>query len=462
MSTAILPPPDEQQREEESIVIERTTSNKKMGGVRWVAGTVVLLLVLAAGVLPRIERNKRAVTHAATATNEVPLLPVVKARVSSDASDVVLPGNSEAVTVAKIYARASGYVRSRFVDIGSTVRAGQVLAVIEAPELDQEVAQAQANLAQARAALEQVKANVQQSRAAVVQARANVEAARANEEIAGTTSQRWNQLVAKGVLPRQSGDERRSAFAARQAETAATDAGLHTAEASVRAQEANVKAAEATVIAQQANVARLQRLQGFTRVVAPFDGVITERNIEQGDLVSAGAAGGDRGLFSIAQSATLRIQIDVPQTYAADIKPGMEAQVLVRERPHETFRGTVARIASALDQGSRTMRVEIQTPNSGGALLPGMYLQVKFALPRSRPTVLIPAEALVANANGTRVASVGADQKVRYLPVVVGRDLGTEIEVLDGLKGTESLLPNPGDAIREGQQVRTTEQGKRS
>lgn len=439
-----------------SIVTEPVSkpATVKTSKLRYVVAGVIGVLLLAAGVVPRVARSNRALTHAEAASSEVPLVSVVQAKITEDASDLILPGNSEAVTVARIYARANGYIRSRSVDIGSTVKAGQALAIIEAPELDQEVAQAQANLAQSRAALEQVKANLQQARASVVQAQANIQAAKANEQIAGTTSQRWNQLVAKGVLPRQSGDERRSSFEARRAETAATTAGLHTADANVTAQAANVRAAEAAVIAQQANVARLQRLQSFTRVVAPFDGVITERNVEQGDLVSAGSAG-DRYLFSVAQSESLRIQIDVPQTYAVDIKPGMAAEVLVRERPNEKFKGTVARIASALNQGSRTMRVEIQTPNEGGALLPGMYLQVRFALPRNRPTVLIPAEALVANAQGTRVVSLGADQKVHYVPVVVGRDLGREIEVIDGLQGNETLLQSPSDLLREGQPVRT-------
>lgn len=432
-----------------------SAAGKRKGGWQYVLGAAVLLLIVAAGVLPRVERSRRANAHAAEATKEIPLVETVKAKVAEGASDLVLPGNSEAVTAAKIYARASGYIRNRSVDIGSAVRTGQVLAVIEAPELDQEVAQAKANLEQSRATFEQVRANVQQAQASVVQAQANVAAAKANEDIAGTTNSRWNQLVAKGVLPRQSGDERRSAYAARQAETAASQAGLNTATANVSAQQANVRAAEAAIAAQQANLARLQRLQAFTRVVAPFDGIITERNVEVGDLVSAGGAAGDKGLFAIAQSSTLRIQIDVPQTYAVDIRQGMPAEILVREKPGQKFEGTVARMASALDPSSRTMRVEIQTPNKGGELLPGMYLQVKFALPRTRPTVLIPAEALVANAQGTRVAVLRAGQTVQYVPVTVGRDLGTEIEVLDGLKGGETLIPSPRDTLHDGDRVQT-------
>lgn len=428
---------------------------------RTLAGAAIIVLLLAGGVWPRLSRSRRAVAVAHAAETQVPVVNVVRAQVAPSTAELLLPGNTEAITMARIYARASGYIGRRMVDIGSVVKAGQALAVIESPELDQQVVQARAGAEQSRAALEQARANLEQARAAVVQAQANIQTARANEDIAATTNQRWQRLVAKGVLPRQSGDERSATFAARQAETAAAMAALRTADANVTSQQANVKAAEAAVNSQLANLNRLERLQGFEKVVAPFAGVITGRNIEQGDLVTADA-GASRELFSIAQAQTLRIQIDVPQSYAVEIKPGQPAQVLVRERPGQTFNGSVARIASALDTTSRTMRVEVQVDNRDGALLPGMYSQVKFTLSRGRPMVLVPAEALVANAQGTRVLTITADRKVRFVPVGVGRDLGTQIEVLDGLKGGESLVTSPPDTLVDGNPVQLAQaEGKK-
>ena len=199
------------------------------------------------------------------------------------------------------------------------------------------------------------------------QARANVAQAKANEEIAATTDQRWSRLVERGVLPRQSGDERRSAYLARQAESEAARAALRTSEANVISRTADLGAARANIEAQTANVRRLQQLQGFQRVLAPFDGVVTERKVERGDLVTAGSGGG-RNLFTVAQARTLRIQVNVPQSYAVDLRPGQTAEILVRERPGGKFTGTVPRTAQALDPTSRTLLVEVQVENSSGAV----------------------------------------------------------------------------------------------
>jgi RND family efflux transporter MFP subunit len=425
------------------------------------AGVLVVVLLLAAGFWPRMNRQRRAIEVARAAESELPTVAIARAELAAPNSEVLLPGNTEAVTVARIYARSNGYLRQRFADIGSLVKQGQVLATVESPETDQELEQARANAEQARANAQQVRANLQQSRAVVNQAKSNLQAARANEEIAGTTHKRWYSLVAKGVLPRQSGDERRSAFEARQAESAAAVAGLSTAEANVVSQEANVKAADAAVNAQLANVRRLERLQGFQRIVAPFDGVITERNVEQGDLVSA--TGGDKSLFSIAQARTLRIQVNVPQSYAVDIRVGQDAEVLVRERPGQIFAGKVARTANALDATSRTLLVEVQVDNSKGDLLPGMYSQVKFALTRSRPTVLIPADTLIADAKGTRVVTLRSGNRLKFANVQVGRDLGTQIEVMEGLNGSETLVRAPSDTMVDGQEVQVAKaQGGKS
>jgi RND family efflux transporter MFP subunit len=425
---------------------------KTRSTIRLAGAALLLALLVFAGVWPRVGRNREAVAIAKAAEVSRPSVLVTKVTSASANAELLLPGNTEAVNVASIYARANGYVRERLVDIGSVVKAGQTLAVIESPEVDQELAQARAALEQTKAALEQATANLEQARAGVNQARANVAQAKANEEIAATTDQRWSRLVERGVLPRQSGDERRSAYMARQAESEAARAALRTSEANVVSRTADLGAARANVDAQTANVRRLQQVQGFQRVLAPFDGVVTERKVERGDLVAAGSGGG-RNLFTVAQAKTLRIQVNVPQSYSVDLRPGQAAEILVRERPGRKFTGTVARTAQALDSTSRTLLVEVQVENSSGQLLPGMYAQVKFSIPRSAPVVIIPADALIANAQGTRVAVVDGASRVHFRNVQVGRDFGAQVEVLSGLNGDEAVASNAPDTLAEGQQV---------
>jgi RND family efflux transporter MFP subunit len=417
-------------------------------------GLVLLAILIAIGVLPRLERRREAESVAHASEISIPAVSAVSATVAPPTSELLLPGNTEPLTVAAVYARANGYVRRRYVDIGANVKAGQVLAEIESPEIDQEVEQGRAGLVQAGAALQQTKASLEQARANVRQAAANLQQARANEDISSTTNQRWERLVNKGVLPRQAGDERRSDFAAKQAATGSSEAAVNTAEAMVHSQEANVNAAQAMIDAQAANVRRLERLQGFERVVAPFDGVITERKVERGDLVTAGS-GSDKNLFSIAQVRTLRIQVNVPQAFAVDLQPGQSAELIVRERSGQKFMGTVARTANSLDSASRTLLTEVQIDNSDGMLLPGMYAQVKFNVARTQPVVIIPSDALIVDSRGTRVALITPENKVHFATVRLGRDLGSLQEILDGLKGGERLVSNPGDLLAEGQTVRT-------
>jgi RND family efflux transporter MFP subunit len=425
----------------------------------WVAAVLAAVALLGAGIIPRMQRSARAAETAETASSSLANVLVVKARLTSGSADLELPGNIQALNVASIYARTSGYVQQRLVDIGTPVKAGQLLAVIASPEVDQELAQGRAAVEQARAALEQANANLAQARAQVNQANANVAQAQANEELAATTNDRWTRLVDRGVLPKQQGDERRSAFNARHAETNAAIAAETTAEANVGSRTADVSAARAAIDAQLANVRRLEQMQSFERVLAPFDGVVTERRIEKGDLISAGS-GSDRNLFTVAQSTTLRIQVSVPQNYAVDLQPGQDAEVTLRERPGETFHGKIARTAESIAAATRTLLTEVQVDNSSGRLLPGMYAEVKFTLQRSHPVVLIPGSALVANAQGTRVAEVGQDRRVHLITVQTGRDLGTEIEILSGLSGSEQVINNPPDNLSDAQQVNVIASGR--
>lgn len=417
------------------------------------AGLLVLLTLLAAGFIPRLLRASQAEGLANEHKRQLPVVLTVQPHAAPPTSELVLPGNIEAVYVAALYARANGYVKRRYVDIGQKVGAGQLLAEIEAPEIDQELAQSRAALGQTKAAYQQARANLYESQSAVNQTRASLEQAQANQEIAKTTDSRWSRLVDKGVLPKQQGDEKRSAYHARAAEVAVAEANIQTANATVVSRQASIDAAKANIAAAQADVRRLEQMVSFERVVAPFDGVITERKIERGDLVAAGNGGGQTRLFSIAQADILRIQTHVPQAYAEDIQDGQTAQVEVRGGATPVVTGKVVRSANALDAQSRTLLTEVQVNNHKGLLLPGMYANVKFVLPRSKSLILIPADTLVVNGNGTRVVTVGADRKAHYKTVEVGRDLGSEIEVTSGLNGNEQLVSNPTDALSEGQSV---------
>jgi RND family efflux transporter MFP subunit len=223
--------------------------------------------------------------------------------------------------------------------------------------------------------------------------------------------------------------------------------------ADVSAAEANIAAAQANVTANRANVARLQQMQSFEQVLAPFEGVITARNVERGDLVRTGAAAAGKPLFSIAQSGTLRIQVDVPQSEAVNIQDGQKASVTVKERLGREYTGTIVRSAGSLDSAARTMLTEVQVDNRDGSLLPGMYAQVKFMLATQRASFIIPTSALVIDRSGMHVVTVQNNQQLHFVPVVIGKDMGTQVEVLSGIQGSDALVASPSDLLHEGQDV---------
>ncbi|MGO4518217.1 efflux RND transporter periplasmic adaptor subunit [Terriglobus sp. 2YAB30_2] len=387
------------------------------------AGAVVFLALAAVGAFPRIASYREALA----ATNEAPVthpvVSVIHATKGEPTSQLILPGNIEPLYTANLYARVDGYLDRRNVDIGTKVRAGQVLAVISSPEIDQQLSQAKATLAQSQAAL--------------LQARAALEQAKANAELARLTRERDVPLGEQHAISQQIVDSAVQNHNARVADVSAANA--------------NIAAAEASVAANQANVARLQQMQNFERIVAPFDGVITQRNVERGDLVSASAQ--SRPLFSIAQSDMLRIYVDVPQSEAVNIRDGQKASIDVTERLGRDYTGTVTRNASSLNDAARTMRTEVQVDNHDASLLPGMYAQVHFTLSQQHTSLIIPTSSLVIDHAGMHVVTVDAGQKVHFVPVTIGKDMGKEVEVLAGLKGSESLVASPGDLLSEGQHV---------
>ena len=385
------------------------------------AATIVLAAAFLGGYIPLQKRKALIISEAREQDEALPRVEVVEVGRSSQQSEIELPGNIEAITEAPILARADGYLRRRMADIGDRVESGQPLAEIEAPELDEQVRQAKASLQQARAALDEALANNEQGKA--------------NLEFARVAAERWANLVTRGAVSRQENDQYQSQYRAQLA-------GVQSLEKAVVAQRSNISAAEA-------NVARLENMQSYLVVKAPFKGVITLRNVDVGALVNSGST----LLFRIAQTRTLRTYVNVPQANSSSIHVGQPAYLTVSNLPGRKFTGGVARTANALDPNSRTLLVEVHVPNADGALLPGMYAEVDLSSTRPNPPLLIPSEALIARGEGETVALVRPDHTVHIQPVQVGRDYGDRLEVLSGLELGDIIIPNPGDAAREGLKV---------
>ena len=390
----------------------------------WSITLGVALLIAAAflgGYIPLKKRESVILNQAREQEEALPRVDVMEVGRSSTKSDLELPGNIQAVTEAPILARADGYIKTRMVDIGDRVHSGQPVAEIEAPELDQQVLQAQANLQQNTAALDQALANQRQGKA--------------NTELARVTADRWKNLAGKGVVSRQENDQYQAQY---QAQVANLDA-----------LEKAIAAARSNVTAAQANLSRLNELKGYLVVKAPFDGIVTLRNVDVGALVNAG----NTLLYRIAQMNVLRTYVNVPQSNSDSIHAGQQAQLTVSNLPGRKFDGTVARTANSLDPNSRTMLVEIQVPNKDGVLLPGMYALVNLSSPRANPPVLLPGDALIVRADGTEVAVVRPDHTIHLQRIQVGRDYGDKLEIISGLHPGDLVIANPSDTVREGVKV---------
>lgn len=390
--------------------------------IRFATAGALLIALVAFGVVPRVIRQREALAAMSESPVTHPVVTTLRPKMGEPTSVLMLPGNIEPLYNAAVYARTEGYLERRNVDIGSKVRAGQVLAVISSPEVDQQLLQARATLAQSEASLEQAKAALEQ--------------AKANAELARLTKERDLPLGEQHAISQQIVDEAVQTHHARIADVTAAGA--------------NITAAEANVTANRANVARLLQLQSFEQVVAPFDGVITARNVERGDLVTTGSAAVGKPLFNIAQSGTLRIQIDVPQSDAVNIENGQKASIDVKERLGRAYTGTVVRNAGSLDSAARTMLTEVQIDNRDGSLLPGMYAQVKFTLAQPHTSLIIPTSALVVDHGGMHVVTVANDGKVHFIPVVIGRDMGTQVEILRGIESSNTLVASPSDLLHDG------------
>jgi RND family efflux transporter MFP subunit len=375
---------------------------------------LVLFLALAgsgAVVVHRALNRSEALRDGGPEGGGLPPVKVVSVRRSAVDQTLTLPGTTLADQQTPLYARVNGYLKSFAFDLGDAVKKGQLVAEIDSPEVDQQLRQARAQLGIAQAAQLQ---------------------AQANQELAKVAAERWAALVKEKAVSQQEADEKRLTLAAR---------------------EADVEAARASVKSQEANVKRLEELSSFKQIVAPFDGVITARNVEVGTLVSEGSGAGARELFLMVQEQTLRLHVPVPEPYAPAVHVGMETALAFGAWPGRAFSGKVSRMSGAIDPASRTRLVELLVPNADGALLPGMYAQVTFKLHREARPLLMPSNALLIRPEGTLAAFVDKDHSVHYRKVQVGRDYGTEIEILSGLEENDTVMANPGTVIREGQKV---------
>ncbi len=391
----------------------------------FIGAGIVLLAAVLWGTWTHLQTRQRA-SDAQQA--EADFKPVVRTAVAQRQDGPVmltLPGTTLAYDQADLYARATGYIAERRVDIGSRVKKGDLLFRIAAPDLDAQLQQAAAQLAQ--------------TQAAVVQADAQVDSARASLYLANRTNFRTTTLANQGWETKQNADN---------TQTTLTNNGT-----AVETSLAGVKVAEANRQAQAAAVQRLEQLTGYEQVTAPFDGVITARNVDTGDLVTADAGSGAPA-FTIQRDDVIRVQAYVPQSGAFGIADGVPVQVRVPELPDRKFDGSVTRSAIALDPASRTLLVQADVPNPDGALHPGSFIDVAFNIPRTHASVIVPAEAVLFDAEGLHVAVIGDDDKAHMVKVTIGRDFGTTVELITGLSGGERVALQPPANLADGQEVK--------
>jgi membrane fusion protein (multidrug efflux system) len=359
------------------------------------------------GIMDRA-RSKQEVA-AWTNAQTVPIVRVVRPERGSGEQELILPGNVAAFITGSLYARASGYITAWNKDIGARVTKGEILAAISAPDLDQQLEQAKGRFVQLQAAVQQ---------------------AQANADLGHVTDQRTSQLVAQGWQSKQQGDTDR----------------LNAASLA-----AAVSVAKANVVAQQAAVSRLQELTSFEQIKAPFDGVVTARNVDIGDLVNAGGTTG-RALFQIADIHRMRIYVNVPQAFLGELAPGIKATLHLPGQK-ETFEAELVSTSNALAENSRTALIELQADNPEGKLWPGAFAEVHFHIPADPNTLSIPLTALVFGAQGMRVAALDAEDKVALKPVVVGRNLGNRVEIESGLAPSDRLVDSPLESTQTGDAV---------
>jgi len=372
-----------------------THSTKRGLRIAGVVGAVVAIAIVATGVLARSRGDTKL--REWTEAQAIPTVAVAAPAASGDGDELKLPGRLEAYARAPLYARTSGYLKSWTADIGTPVKAGQLLAEIETPDLDQQLQQARADLATAQA----------------------------NEKLAGITAERWQKILQSNAVSKQDVDEKTGDLAAKRA----------------------------LVASAKANVDRYVAMKGFTRIVAPFDGIVTARNTDVGALVNAGSAAGQE-LFVVSDTRKLRVYVNVPQNSVPDVPSGTKATLTVPEHADKSYTATVEASAQSVNAQSGTTLMQLAVDNSAGELLPGAYANVSLALPHDAHALSVPASALIFDAAGLRVATVGADNRVVMKPVTIARDYGKTIQIGSGLDANDRVIQNPPDGVVAGSEVR--------
>jgi RND family efflux transporter MFP subunit len=369
------------------------------GGHGWlyvIAALLIVGAVVVAGILPRLKA--RAALRAETNEEAVPNVSVIHPKLGAPQQEIVLPGNMQPFQDSPIYARTNGYLKKWYVDIGGHVKSGELLAEIETPEIDQQLDQA----------------------------RADVNTAQANYNLAQTTATRYQDLAKSDSVSKQDVDNATGDFAAKKAMLASA----------------------------QSNVRRLEEMQSFEKIYAPFAGVITARNTDVGHLINSGAGAPATELFHIAATQTLRVFINVPQPDSQAAKPGLVADLTLPEFPGRTFKGKLVRTADSIDPATRTLLVEVDVDNANGELLPGAYTEVHLKVPMGVPSLILPVTTLIFRSQGMQVATVQEGKRATLSNIVIGRDMGTEVEVLSGITANDSVIVSPPDSLIPGETVR--------
>jgi RND family efflux transporter MFP subunit len=379
---------------------------------------VVLAVAFAMGIVPRLHRTAEFNAQAEAIAIELPAVAVDYPTQTKSATKLSLPGSMQALQETAIYARTTGYLKKWYSDYGARVKAGDLLAEIDAPDVDEQ-------LRQARATLDSDQANFSK--------------AELDFTYNATTAKRYEALVnTNGVTPQELDLYHSNMAKARTA----------------------VSVAKANIAADTANVKRLEDMQAFEKITAPFTGTVTARNYDIGALITANGTAGIQPMFRVAQTDVLRVWVNVPQAFATLVKPGLAAELKVREFPGKLFAGKVAHTAGALETATRTLLTEVQVPNPDGKLLAGMYCEVSFDVTEASPPMIIPVGALITQGQGNQVAVVGPDDVARYKTVQLGRDNGTTVEVTAGLEKTDRVITNPGERLSDGIKVRVVNQPK--
>jgi RND family efflux transporter MFP subunit len=375
----------------------RNPNLKRIG----IAGAVAAMAVVGVGLAARSHSEAQLATW--TKDQAVPTVTLIAPKPAAATGELTLPGQLAALQSAPIYARTSGYIRKWFVDIGDSVRPGQLLAVIDAPEVDQQLAAA----------------------------RADVETARANQQLAATTATRWQAMLAKDAVSKQETDEKIGDLAAKTA----------------------------LANAARANAGRLQYTQGFTRLTAPFAGVVTTRSTNVGALVTAGNAAATP-LFTVSDISRIRVYVKVPQAYSSQVHPGMSVALTLPEYPGRNFTAQMTRSADAVDTASGTVLVELQAANADRALKPGAYAQASFPISAAGGSAVeLPASAMIIGKGGTQVAVLGDDGRAQFRTVTIGHDLGERVQISAGLSPRDRVIDNPPDSLQPGDRVQVAREG---